>query len=99
MVRSDDSGQTFAPRERVTETSSDTRIAPFAGGFSLDDYMGLTSQGQSFFPFFTQTTGSRRNRTDEYSAEVFGPAAAAEERAEPVVTCLDRAKSIRPTSR
>jgi hypothetical protein len=37
---------------RVTDTSFDSRQAPVARGFFLGDYVGLGTDGTSFFPFF-----------------------------------------------
>ena len=38
---------------RTTDTSFDSRQAPVARGFFLGDYVGLGTDGTSFFPFFT----------------------------------------------
>jgi hypothetical protein len=48
-------------------------IAPFAGGFFLGDYQGLTSVGSLFLPFFVQTNETIKNRTDVFaSLQLFG---------------------------
>jgi len=41
--------------------------APFAEGYFLGDYQGLTSAGDAFLPFFAQTTADPNNLTDIYS--------------------------------
>ncbi|MGH2735473.1 MAG: sialidase family protein [Actinomycetota bacterium] len=43
---------------RVTDASFDSRRAPVARGFFLGDYVGLGTDGSSFFPFFTMTHGA-----------------------------------------
>jgi hypothetical protein len=40
---------------RVTNTPFDMRTAPNAGGFFTGDYEGLSSDGTTFLPFFSQT--------------------------------------------
>jgi hypothetical protein len=46
----------------------DSRRAPVAGGFFLGDYVGLDNVGNTFTPFFTQTTAT--DPANEYYAEV-----------------------------
>lgn len=46
----------------------DSRLAPVARGFFLGDYVGLDNVGNTFTPFFTQTTAS--DPANEYYAEV-----------------------------
>ena len=47
--------------------SFDMETAPFARGFFLGDYEGLTSAGNTFMPFFIQTnSGNTANRTDAF---------------------------------
>jgi hypothetical protein len=55
---------------RVTSTSFDSRLAPVARGFFLGDYVGLDNIGNTFTPFFTQTTAA--DPANQYYAEV-GP--------------------------
>ena len=43
---------------RTTDTSFDSRQAPIARGFFLDDYEGLGTDGTSFFPFFTMSSAA-----------------------------------------
>jgi hypothetical protein len=43
---------------RVTDASFDSRRAPVARGFFLGDYVGLHTDGTSFFPFFTQSSAA-----------------------------------------
>ncbi len=51
----------------------DIETAPFAGGYFLGDYQGLTSFGNTFRPFFIQTnSGNTANRTDAFITNV-GP--------------------------
>jgi hypothetical protein len=53
--------------------SFDMETAPFARGFFLGDYEGLTSAGNTFMPFFIQTnSGNTANRTDAFFTRV-GP--------------------------
>jgi len=59
-----------ANETRVTTASFDSRLAPVARGFFLGDYVGLDNIGNSFTPFFTQTTGT--DPANEYFAKV-GP--------------------------
>jgi hypothetical protein len=46
----------------------DSQEAPFARGFFLGDYVGLDNVGNTFTPFFTQTTAT--DPANEYYAEV-----------------------------
>jgi hypothetical protein len=46
----------------------DSRRAPDAGGFFLGDYVGLDNVGNTFTPFFTQTTAT--DPANEYYAKV-----------------------------
>lgn len=46
----------------------DSRRAPVARGFFLGDYVGLDNVGNTFAPFFTQTTVT--DPANEYYAEV-----------------------------
>jgi hypothetical protein len=46
----------------------DSRLAPVAQGFFLGDYVGLDNVGNTFTPFFTQTTAT--DPANEYYAEV-----------------------------
>lgn len=76
IARSDDGGDAFHPRERLTPTSFDMRTAPFSTGrgFFVGDYEGLRSIGAAFDPFFVQANnGNVANRTDVFSALVTAP--------------------------
>jgi hypothetical protein len=42
---------------RLTDSSFDSRKTPVARGFFLGDYVGLGTDGTSFFPFFTMPHG------------------------------------------
>jgi hypothetical protein len=45
--------------------------APQAGGqYFIGDYMGLSSSGGDFVPFYTRTTGTATNRTEVYWARI-----------------------------
>ena len=46
-------GRTWSPR--VTPTSFDISAAPEARGQFLGDYMGMTTSGTTFEPFFIQS--------------------------------------------
>jgi hypothetical protein len=48
---------------RVTNSSFDMRLAPFANGFFTGDYEGLSSIGDSFTPFFSQSHGTDPSST------------------------------------
>ena len=48
---------------RVTDSSFDMRLAPFAVGFFTGDYEGLSSIGDVFTPFFSQSHGSDPSST------------------------------------
>ena len=48
---STDGGQTWSASQRLTPTFDQT-ASPFAGGFFLGDYQGLTAAGAVFQPFF-----------------------------------------------
>jgi hypothetical protein len=64
-------GLTFTPRERLTDGSFDMRTAPFAEGFFVGDYEGLTSIGRRFVPgFVTANSGNTANPTDLFSTTV-----------------------------
>jgi hypothetical protein len=64
-------GATFSARNRITERSFDMRTAPFANGFFVGDYEGLTSAGGRFLPVFVAAnSGNLANRTDVFSAAV-----------------------------
>jgi hypothetical protein len=48
---------------RVTDSSFDMRLAPFALGFFTGDYEGLSSIGDVFTPFFSQSHGTDPSST------------------------------------
>jgi hypothetical protein len=54
FLHSHDGGATWN-EARVTSASFDTKVAPFAGGLFLGDYMGLATRGSGFMAAFTQT--------------------------------------------
>jgi len=58
----------FGSSVRITPTSFDMLNAPFAGGFFVGDYEGLTTIGTTFQPFFVQTNDENTsNRTDVFT--------------------------------
>jgi len=58
----------FGSSVRITPTSFDMLNAPFAGGFFVGDYEGLTTIGTTFQPFFVQTNDENTsNRTDVFA--------------------------------
>ena len=57
-------------------------IAPVARGLFLGDYMGLTSVGATFVPFYTTTNdGNFGNRTDVFATLATSPGSAAAQKA------------------
>jgi hypothetical protein len=85
FVRSSDGGQTWS-EERVTPASFDMRTAPFAGGYFLGDYQGLTAYSDRFVAYSTLTNPGfadsqgvaedaldTSNRTDVYAATMAPP--------------------------
>lgn len=54
FLHSHDGGATWV-ESRVTPTSFDQKLAPFARGLFLGDYVGLTPAGGSFLTMFTRT--------------------------------------------
>jgi hypothetical protein len=54
FLHSHDGGATWA-ESRVTPTSFDGKLAPFARGLFLGDYLGLTPSGPRFLTMFTRT--------------------------------------------
>jgi hypothetical protein len=71
FTASQNGGLTFSPRERVTDRPFDMRTAPFAEGFFVGDYEGLTSIGRRFAPgFVAANSGNLANRTDLFSTTV-----------------------------
>jgi hypothetical protein len=53
----------WGDEQRVTNSSFDMRLAPFANGFFTGDYEGLSSIGDSFTPFFSQSHGTDPSST------------------------------------
>jgi hypothetical protein len=52
----------------------DMETAPFARGFFVGDYEGLTTIGRDFLAFFVMAnTGSLANRTDVFSVRATAP--------------------------
>ena len=48
---------------QLTDSSFDMRLAPFANGFFTGDYEGLSSIGEAFTPFFSQSHGTDPSST------------------------------------
>jgi hypothetical protein len=48
---------------QLTDSSFDMRLAPFALGFFTGDYEGLSSIGEAFTPFFSQSHGTDPSST------------------------------------
>jgi hypothetical protein len=57
FLHSHDGGATWI-EDRVTPTSFDHRLAPFAGGLFLGDYAGLAVRGGSFVACYSVTTAT-----------------------------------------
>jgi hypothetical protein len=64
------SASTWDEETRVTAASFNSRLAPVARGFFLGDYVGLDNIGNTFTPFFTET--SAVDPANEFYSEV-GP--------------------------
>jgi hypothetical protein len=65
-----DGGATFSAREELTRRAFDMRSAPFANGYFVGDYEGLTSVPRTFLPVFvTANNGNLRNPTDAFSTQ------------------------------
>jgi BNR repeat-like domain len=69
LAHSHDGGATWQ-ENRLTPTSFDIEQAPVARGFFLGDYVGLTSVGATFMPFFTQAVTMPANPTDVFFTTV-----------------------------
>jgi hypothetical protein len=71
FTASRDDGQTFSPRERLTQRSFDMRTAPFANGLFVGDYEGLATTRRRYHPVFvTANDGNLANRTDVFSTSL-----------------------------
>lgn len=57
FLHSHNGGATWT-ETRVTPSSFDSKLAPFARGLFLGDYMGLTPAGGSFLAMFTKTSAT-----------------------------------------
>jgi hypothetical protein len=72
LATSTDHGASFPTEAPILNTPFDLLSAPFADGYFVGDYQGLTTAGTAFLSFFaqatgTETTGSKpTNRTDVY---------------------------------
>jgi len=57
FLHSHDGGATWS-EARVTPSPFDMKKAPFAGGLFVGDYEGLTTQGNDFLAYFSETHGT-----------------------------------------
>jgi hypothetical protein len=65
------SGLALGTEVRITPAPFDMLTAPFAGGFFVGDYEGLTAAGTTFRPFFVQAnSGNLTNRTDVFATNI-----------------------------
>ena len=65
--------------DRRISAAFDLAVAPVARGFFLGDYMGLTSAGANFYPFYVRTnSGNLANRNDVFMTPVNVPTGTAE---------------------
>ncbi len=85
---------------RVTAASFDLSIAPVARGLFIGDYMGLVSNGASFYPFYVRTTGDITNRNDVFVTPIAVPVASAPAAAADIarVRMADSATSYAPNA-
>jgi hypothetical protein len=75
MLATSSDGITWAQRQLADPF--DYATAALAGGrYFIGDYMGMTTIGASFVPFFAQTTGNPNNRSDITAALARATAAA-----------------------
>ena len=63
---------------RITAASFDLALAPVARGLFLGDYMGLASNGATFYPFYVRTTGDLANRNDVFITPITVPTGSAQ---------------------
>jgi hypothetical protein len=67
VTHSDDGGLTFPDEDRLTTSSFDMRTAPFAGGYFVGDYTGLSHVGVRFDSLWVgANNGNLANRTDVF---------------------------------
>lgn len=67
VTHSDDGGKTFPDENRLTPTSFDMRTAPYARGYFVGDYTGLTHVNGRFDSLWIgANTGDMANRTDAF---------------------------------
>ena len=63
---------------RITAAAFDLAMAPVARGYFLGDYMGLASNGTTFYPFYVRTNNDLANRTDVFITPTVVTAGSAE---------------------
>jgi hypothetical protein len=69
LARSRDGGTTWS--ETHVAGPFDMKTAPFARGYFLGDYEGLTTSGTNFLPFFVQAnSGNASNPTDVFATSI-----------------------------
>ncbi|MGH3055672.1 MAG: exo-alpha-sialidase, partial [Gaiellaceae bacterium] len=66
------SGGDWGNEVRLTDTSFDWDMAPYASGLFLGDYMGLKANGQTVWPVFGQVV--RPQQTDLFTRSINVPA-------------------------
>jgi hypothetical protein len=67
ITHSHDGGATFADENRLTAASFDMRTAPYARGYFVGDYTGLSHYGVRFDSLWVgANTGDLANRTDAF---------------------------------
>ncbi|HEY5115833.1 MAG TPA: sialidase family protein [Nakamurella sp.] len=67
ITHSHDGGLTFPDENRLTTTSFDMRTAPYAGGYFVGDYTGLSHVNGRFDSLWVgANTGNVANRTDAF---------------------------------
>ena len=67
ITHSHDGGATFPDENRLTPTSFDMRTAPYAGGYFVGDYTGLSHFNGRFDSLWVgANTGNLVNRTDAF---------------------------------
>ena len=71
VTHSHDGGRTFPDENRLTPASFDMRTAPFAGGYFVGDYTGLSHFNDRFDSLWVSAnTGNLVNRTDVFHRSI-----------------------------
>ena len=66
VAHSHDGGQTFPDEDRVTPESFDMRTAPYALGYFVGDYTGVSHFGDRFDLLWVGANEDLANRTDAF---------------------------------